>query len=117
MKCKDDQCSNEVTGKQVYCSDACRKRTSRTSKSDNNSDITIYGSDAPPNPDNLKGVTFDEPYENRPPCTGKQLSSPCHACKEFKTCDYLHNMKPALPGDTDYEGVCQDRQGVLQPVE
>ena len=34
MKCKSDSCDNEVRGKQVFCSDKCRKRTSRT-KSDN----------------------------------------------------------------------------------
>lgn len=34
MECKYDKCSNEVTGKQVYCSDRCRKAASRTDNSD-----------------------------------------------------------------------------------
>ena len=40
MNCKNDKCSNEVMGKQVFCSDKCRKATSRTDNSDKpNSDI------------------------------------------------------------------------------
>lgn len=40
-KCRFSKCNNDVTGRQVYCSDKCRKAQSRTDKSDtsNNSDI------------------------------------------------------------------------------
>lgn len=33
-KCKYNKCDNELTGRQVYCSDKCRKAQSRTDKSD-----------------------------------------------------------------------------------
>lgn len=99
--CKDSQCNIPVTGKQMYCTDRCRKRASRTVNSDKD------------NSDKQVGQT---PTPTRPPCTDKQLSSPCHACDEVKTCTYLHGMSAALPGQEGYNGVCQDRQGVLQPA-
>lgn len=34
MECKYDKCSNVVTGKQVFCSDRCRKAASRTDNPD-----------------------------------------------------------------------------------
>ena len=42
MKCKNDKCDNEVTGRQVFCSDKCRKALSRTFNSDKpNSDMEV----------------------------------------------------------------------------
>lgn len=115
--CKDNQCNNEVTGKQVFCSDACRKRTARTmiadmSNSDSNSDTVVMR-----NGSSIAGMSIDqisdEAIESSPPCTDKQLSSPCHACKEFKDCDYLHNQTTAKPGDADYKGVCVEVDGAM----
>ena len=85
MKCK--QCGNEFEAKRktaLYCSASCRVTASRVSVTDDDSEVSV----------------------TRPPCTDKQLSSPCHACKQVKMCDYLHNQNNALPGDADYKGVC-----------
>ena len=43
MKCKNNNCDNETTGRQVFCSDRCRKALSRTETAvsrTNNSDNT-----------------------------------------------------------------------------
>ena len=41
MKCKWKECDNEVTGKALYCSGACRSKASRASVSPTVSQVTV----------------------------------------------------------------------------
>lgn len=60
MQCKSDKCSNEVTGRQVFCSDKCRKAQSRTDNSDT-SQLGQVNSDkvgqAIPSPETVQAIT------------------------------------------------------------
>lgn len=49
MECKRTECKVSVTGKQVFCSDKCRKAQSRTDNSDKtNSDTKVGQTDTEP---------------------------------------------------------------------
>lgn len=83
MKCKDNQCNNEVAGKQVFCSGACRTRTSRTSVTDASVTKPCVTSEAQrPTPDAIQaaaavGRDCTPMQPSHPPCTDSQLTSPC----------------------------------------
>lgn len=133
--CKYEPCNNEAQGSSAYCSNSCRAQQSRRNNTgatseaqhptpdqiqaaaavgrectpmkptrppvNDKSEIKVCGSDDVPV--RAIGVDFDEP--SQPPCTAKQLISPCTACAKHDTCEYLHSQTTAVPGDAEYAGV------------
>lgn len=120
-QCK--QCDNEVMGKQVYCSDKCRKAASRTTRTDK-SDICPDK----PNSDNQVGQVADSPNIAKVRGTGQgipnfgQSDCQCKHCQnnraggskltlnhgKYKTADELgehEGNRVSLPGDPDYENL------------
>ena len=91
-------CNNEAKGRSKYCSDKCKVAYNRNRIGD-------------------ETVTNETVTENRnsPPCTAKQMTSPCHACVE--QCDYLKCQTTAVPGDADYVGVVKEVDGVYKVAQ
>ena len=96
------QCDNEVSGKATYCSPKCRKAASRASVTDTTpvsvtnegvtSTVTHYVDRTNPNTLN----------------TGDYMSS-----QELEQAGLKANRVP-IPGDHDYEGVCEQVDGKWQ---
>lgn len=99
--CKYELCSNEAQGSSAYCSNSCRAQQSRRNKTSATSEAQH------PTPDQIQAAAAvgRDCTPMKPPCTAKQLTSPCHACTEQGSCDYLANQTTALPGDAEYAGV------------
>ena len=103
--CKRDGCNNEVSDKATWCSDACRKAASRT----NNPDKPRSDNPDKRNPD----TNPDKPYTRDVTRTNPELinTGPPMAAHQLKQAGLKANRVP-IPGDWDYEGVCEKVDGV-----
>ncbi len=87
MKCKSDKCNNELTGRQRgFCSDKCRKRTSRTKS----------GPQDAPQSTNADKMVLIHPLSRTESEVGQRT-----------------RLVP-IPGDPDYSGCCKLVDGEWQ---
>ena len=119
-KCKYIKCDSDVTGRQVYCSDKCRKAQSRTDNSDK-PELGHKLGQANIRP-GLQATEVQYLAQQSIPNYG-QSDCQCRHCRtnrtnggkhiinhgSYKTASQLAERelnRVSLPGDPDYTGVC-----------
>ena len=108
MECMN-KCGNELTGRQkTYCSDKCRKQAGRNSDKPNSDTAQEQTRTSVVRPAN-----FGEPDCECMHCQTNRVNGNRHvinhgAWKPAKELGKKELNRVTLPGDVDYDGVCND---------